>query len=143
VNECRGLTRPSLQLTGLAIALAVGVRARALAADQIDEALSSAGKVWYEKYCTPCHGPGGAPGSAVSHVTKQPVDLRTYVQSHGGKFPAADWLAVIADTRPASVHAKVWNTIKQAQAGSTVQNEPAARGVVGSIAVYIISIQKK
>jgi hypothetical protein len=82
------------------------------------------------------HGPGGAPGSAVSHATKQPVDLRTYVQSHGGKFPAADWLAVIADIRPASVHAKVWKTIKQAQAGSTVQNEPAARGVVGSIALY-------
>src|SRR5262249_26572406 len=87
------------------------------------------------------HGPGGAPGTAVSRATKQPVDLRTYVQSHGGKFPAADWLAVIADTRPASLHASVWNAIKKSQ-GGRVQEEAAARGVVGSIALYIISTQQ-
>jgi hypothetical protein len=64
------------------------------------------------------------------------------VKGHGGKFPAADWLAVIADTRPASVHSRVWETIKQAQAGM-VQNDAAARGVVGSIARYVMSIQTK
>jgi hypothetical protein len=117
------------------------MRGQALAADQLDEAMTSAGKVWYDRYCTPCHGPGGAPGTAVSRTTKQPVDLRTYVQSHGGKFPAADWLAVIADTRPASLHASVWNAIKKSQ-GGRVQEEAAARGVVGSIALYVISIQQ-
>ena len=145
MKESRGASRPSLGWVALSVALA-GIGGRALAADDIDDALSNAGKVWYDKYCTPCHGPGGAPGSgagaAVARATKQPVDLRTYVKSHGGKFPAADWLAVIADTRPASVHTEVWEKIKDAQAGM-VQNEAAARGVVGSIARYVNSIQIK
>ena len=136
----RGITRGTLRLIAPAIALAVIMGSRAFAADEIDEALSSAGKVWYGKYCTPCHGPDGAPGNAVYKATKQLVDLRTYVQHHGGKFPAADWLAVIAETRPASVHAKVWESIKRAQAGMP-GNTAAARGVVGSIARYVMSIQ--
>jgi mono/diheme cytochrome c family protein len=140
VKERHGVTRLGFQLVALAITLAAG--GRTLAADQIDDALSNAGKVWYDKYCTPCHGPGGAPGDAVSRTTEQPVDLRTYVQRHGGKFPAADWLAVIADKRPASVHAAVWETINQSQ-GGRAQGEAAARGVVGSIARYVISIQTK
>jgi hypothetical protein len=138
VKESRGATRRSFQLISLAVTLATGLGGRALAADQIDDVLSNAGKVWYDKYCTPCHGPGGAPGEAVSRATKQPVDLRTYVQSHGGKFPAKDWLAVIAGNRPASVHAPVWETIMKSQGGET-----AGRGVVGSIARYVISIQTK
>jgi mono/diheme cytochrome c family protein len=142
VKESRGVTRLSFQLVSLAITLATGLGGRALAADQIDDALSNAGKVWYDKYCTPCHGPGGAPGEAVSRATKQPVDLRTYVQSHGGKFPASDWLAVIADRRPGSVHTAVWDAIKKSQ-GGRVQEEAAARGVVASIARYVISIQTK
>jgi mono/diheme cytochrome c family protein len=140
MKRSRGVARPSLQL--VAIALAVGIVGEARAADDIDEALSSAGKVWYDKYCMPCHGPGGAPGTAVASATKQPIDLRTYVKRHGGKFPAADWLAVIADTRPASVHAAVWDTIKQAQVGA-LQNDAAARGVVSAIARYVNSIQTK
>jgi hypothetical protein len=142
VKERARLRRASSSLTMLAIAFAVGTASRALAADDIEDALSGAGKVWYDKYCTPCHGPGGAPGNAVSRATKQPVDLRTYVRGHGGKFPAADWLAVIADTRPASVHSDVWQTIQRGQTGA-VANEAAARGVVGSIARYVISIQAK
>ena len=140
MRDSRGVRGPSL--VALAIALAVVTDGRALGADQIEDALSNAGKVWYDKYCTPCHGPGGVPGNAVSSASKQPVDLRTYVQRHAGKFPAADWLAVIADARPASVHSRVWETIRQAQAGM-VQNDAAARGVVGSIARYIVSIQTK
>ena len=38
------------------------------------------GRLWYEKYCTPCHGQGGAPGSAVFSNSKEPVDLRVYDQ---------------------------------------------------------------
>lgn len=141
MNESRRVTRSGMALVALAIVLTVGIGSRALAADQIDEALSGAGKVWYEKYCTPCHGPGGAPGDAVSSATKQPVDLRGYVKRHGGKFPAADWLAVLADTRPGGVHAKVWETIQRDQTG-TAQNA-AARGVVGAVARYVRSIQAK
>jgi len=142
VKEGRGVMRHSFQLVSLAVTLAIGLGGRALAADQIDDVLSNAGKVWYDKYCTPCHGPGGAPGEAVFRATKQPVDLRTYVQRHGGKFPAQDWLAVIAGNRPGSVHTPVWEAIKNDQ-GGRVQSDAAARGVVGSIARYIISIQTK
>jgi mono/diheme cytochrome c family protein len=140
VTKSRRGAGPSRLLVALAIAFAIAAGDRAVAADEIDDALSSAGKVWYDKYCTPCHGPGGGPGTAVSRASKQPVDLRTYVKAHGGKFPAADWLAVIADTRPANVHTPVWETIRRAQSGM-IQNEAAARGVVGSIARYVISIQ--
>ncbi len=49
---------------------------------------------------------------------------------------------MIADTRPASVHSKVWETIRDAQ-GGTAEREAAARGVVGSIARYVNSIQAK
>lgn len=140
MTERRGVR---LELLALAVALEmVGTSGRVFAADQIDDALSSAGKVWYDKYCTPCHGAGGAPGTAVARATNKPVDLRVYVKNHGGKFPAADWLAIIADTRPASVHADVWDTIKRSQVGMT-QDEAAARGVVGSIARYVNSIQTK
>ena len=140
MKERHGVGRLGFLLAALSIVLAAG--GRVLAADQIDDALSSAGKVWYDQYCTPCHGPGGAPGDAVSRTTKQPVDLRTYVQRHGGKFPASDWLAVIADRRPTSVHAAVWKKIVESQ-GGRVQGEAAARGVVGSIARYVLSIQTK
>ena len=142
MKDRHGVAALSVQLLSLAIALALGTTGRALAADQIDEALISAGRVWYDKYCTPCHGPDGAPGDAISRATKRPVDLRTYVLDHGGKFPAADWLGVIADTRPASVHASVWKRIRQGQTG-TIGNEAAARGLVGSIARYIASVQTK
>jgi hypothetical protein len=83
----------------------------------------------------------GAPGKAVFRATNE-LDLRTYVQRHDGTFPAHDWLAVIADARPGGEHAKVWRTIQQAQAGS-VGKDAAARGVLGSIARYIVSVQTK
>ena len=140
MKQCCRVTRPGFQLVALAIAVAVGMCGKVSAADEVDEALSRAGKVWYDKYCAPCHGPGGAPGNAVASATKRPVDLRTYVKGHGGKFPAADWLAIIADTRPASVHAPVWDTIKQAQAGA-LEGDAAARGIVSAIARYVNSIQ--
>jgi len=124
------------------ISLTVVAGGRAFAANEIDQVLSSAGKVWYDKYCTPCHGPGGAPGDAVSSTTKKPVDLRTYVARYGGKFPAARWLQIIAGSRPGNVHTKVWETIKADQP-NTVANDATARGAVGSIARYVMSIQQK
>jgi hypothetical protein len=141
--DSRGIAR--IGLAGLAIALVVGVGGRALAQDQVDDALSSAGKVWYDRYCTPCHGPGGSPGTAVSRTTKQPVDLRTYVQSHGGSFPTTDWIAVVTDSRPASVHARVWERIRRDQAAGSrsSRSEAVARGTVGLIARYVNSIQTK
>lgn len=140
MERCR-IGRTSFQVVVLTIALALGMSGRSLAADDIDDALSGAGKVWYDKYCTPCHGAGGAPGEAVYSASKKPVDLREYVKLHGGKFPAADWLSVMADVRPASVHAKVWENIQRDQ--TSVSQDVAARGVLGSIARYVISIQAK
>jgi hypothetical protein len=78
----------------------------------------------------------------VSTATKAPVDLRTYVANHGGKFPVNDWLAVIADARPGGVHAKVWQSIEAGQPG-VVGKDAAARGVLASIARYILSVQTK
>ena len=140
MGERRGVARATFRVAARAVALAVVMGAPALAEDQIDDVLAHAGKGWYDKYCTRCHGPGGAPGKAVSSATKQPVDLRNYMERHGGKFPAADWLAVITDARPSSVHADVWETIKREQTGPS--QDATSRGIVGSIARYVRSIQK-
>ena len=99
------------------------------------------GGIWYEQYCTPCHGPGGAPGSAVFVATKQPVDLRTYVQRHGGKFPAGDWLMVVMAEPLQNPHTEIWQRIRQDEGGAN--SEIGARGKVRSIADYILSIQAK
>ena len=127
-NPCARLLLPL-------IALGIGYTAIARADDEIDRVLAESGKVRYAQYCTPCHGAGGAPGTAN-------VDLRTYVARHGGKFPAADWLAIIADTRPGSVHADVWERIRREQTGGT-DASIVARGIVGQIARYVNSIQSK
>ena len=100
-------------LLGLLIALGadwvVPNRARA-EGDEVQKARVEAGRFWYEKYCTPCHGAGGAPGKAVYRANKQPVDLRSYVQRHGGAFPAADWIAAVFSPNPTRTHGKVWRT---------------------------------
>ena len=98
--------------------------------------------ILYDKYCTPCHGPGGAPGSAVFVKSKEPVDLRTYVQRHGGKFPSGDWLSVVFGQPPHNPHTAVWERIRRDEGGGT-GSEAVARGKVRSIADYILSIQTK
>jgi hypothetical protein len=100
------------------------------------------GRIWYDKYCTPCHGVGGAPGSAVFATSKQPVDLRTYVQRHGGTFPAGEWLMVVVAEPLHNPHTEVWERIKHDEGGGT-NSEVGARGKVRSIADYVLSIQTK
>ncbi len=130
----------------IALVVAVGggwvVPNCARAQDELQKARGEAGRIWYEKYCTPCHSKGGAPGSAVYRDSKQPVDLRTYVQRHGGKFPAGDWLAVVFTPQPGGTHTKVWEKIRRAQAPSQYP-DTVARGVVAMIADYVISVQTK
>ncbi len=110
--------------------------------DELQKALSEAGQIWYDKYCTTCHGKGGAPGSAVYPDSKQPVDLRTYVQRHGGKFPAGEWIAIVAGSPRSPVHSEVWEEIRRHQA-STASGNAEARGIVVVIAEYVISLQTK
>ncbi len=117
------------------VACGIGVAIPARAEDEVDRVLAENGKMRYDQYCTSCHGKDGAPGE------KAKTDLRTYVKRHGGKFPASDWIAVITDTRPASVHTAVWEQAKKDQVGTNA--DVAARGMVGQIARYIISIQSK
>ena len=99
------------------------------------------GRILYEKYCTPCHGPGGAPGSAVFVASKQRVDLRTYVQRNGGKFPSGDWLSVVFGQPPHNPHTAIWERIRRDEVGTG--GETGARGKVRSIADFILSIQAK
>lgn len=98
------------------------------------------GRIWYEKYCTPCHGVGGGPGEASFVATKQPIDLRTYVHRHGDKFPAADWLMVVINKPPQNPHTRVWEELRRHEGGG-IADEAATRGKVRSIAEYIMSIQ--
>ena len=93
---------------------------RVLAADDFETVHAEAGRHWYDKYCVPCHGAAGAPGSAVYPDTKKPVDLRDYVQRHGGKFPAAQWISVVTTDNPMLIHTKVWQQIRDAQARNDI-----------------------
>jgi len=113
--------------------------------DTMDQVRAQAGKVWYEKYCTPCHGPGGAPGSAVYSTSQKPVDLRQYVALHGGKFPAGQWIEIVSVERPGAVHTETWHRIRDDQqlGAGGVSAETVGRGIVANIAAYIRSVQAK
>jgi hypothetical protein len=91
----------------------------------------------------PCHGQAGAPGSAAYPGDKERVDLRTYVQRHGGKFPAGAWLAIVDGAPQSPVHSEVWEKIRRQHQTSAPSGNTVARGIVASIAQYIISVQTK
>lgn len=111
-------------------------------AQESSSSTPGSGRIWYEKYCTPCHGVGGAPGEAEFATSQQPVDLRTYVERHGGKFPAGEWLMVVVGEPLHNPHTEVLERIRYDRGGGE-SSEAAARARVRSIADYIISIQAK
>ena len=137
--------RAALGVMAFLVALGGGwiVPNRARAEDELQKARSEAGQVWYEAYCTPCHGKGGAPGSATYPKTKEPVDLRTYVQRNGGKFPAGEWIAIVGGSPRSPIHTDVWEKIRRKHQTSVASGNAAARGIVVSIAEYVISLQTK
>jgi hypothetical protein len=124
--------------TALAIAL-LGAPRSMRAADDFDKVHAEAGRLWYDKYRTPCHGPAGVPGTAVYADTRKPVDLRNYSQRNSGKFPAARWIAVVTTDNPTQLHTEVWYRIRDAQGGVAFA-DAGGRAVVASIASYIRSI---
>jgi mono/diheme cytochrome c family protein len=136
------ITGLACRLSAAAIGLLIAGVPVAAADDLLQQAHAAAGRVWYDKYCTPCHGPGGGPGSAVYRVGDKPVDLRRYVAGHQGQFPAHEWIAVVEHVDLTSPHADVWEQMRTAQAGTSAQGA-AARGIVVLIADYIISVQTK
>ncbi len=138
--------RLSAAAIGVLIAGVPVASAKNAAENAIDQAHVAAGRVWYDKYCMSCHGPGGGPGSAVYRGTDKKVDLRRYVARNNG-FPAHEWIAVVEHVDLTSPHFEVWEQIRTAQAGSvqpgTSSQGAAARGVVALIADYIIAVQTK
>ncbi len=133
-------------VSGLVLVVIVGCLTcpRSYAADEVQDARVQKGKLWYDKYCTPCHGAGGTPGSAVFAATKKPIDLRTYARRNGGKFPSERWWDYVFSSRPGGVHAKVWQRIRNDQNETEeVERDISARGVVANIEMYVVSIQNK
>jgi len=130
----------------LAVALIVGCLAplRSYAGDEVRDARIEKGKLWYERYCTPCHGAGGTPGSAVFAATKKPVDLRTIAQRNGGNFPSVKWWDFVFSSQPRGVHAEAWERIRNNQTETVeVERDVAAHGVAANIEYYVESIQHK
>jgi hypothetical protein len=144
-RESKSRAWVSIRVMVLVVALggAWVVPNRARAEDELQKARSEAGRVWYDKYCTPCHGAGGAPGKAVYPDSKQPVDLRVYVQRHGGKFPAGNWLSVVSGSPTNRIHSEVWGKIRRQHQTSAASGNIEARGIVASIAEYVMSVQTK
>ncbi len=149
MSEARAsMSRAWVPIRVMALVLALGggwvLPNCARADDELQKARAEAGRVWYDRYCRPCHGPGGAPGTALSPDNKQPVDLRVYVQRHGGKFPAGQWLSVVFGPQPGITHhAEVWNKIRSQHKMEGPYSDVVARGIVASIADYVISVQTK
>jgi len=139
-----GKTRVGARALSLTIALiATGVPSSVICAEiELQQAHAAAGKIWYEKYCASCHGQGGGPGSAIYRGSDRPVDLRTYMKRNNGIFPAVEWIAVVEHVDLSSPHAAVWERIRTDQEGGAGQGA-VARGIVASIADYIISVQTK
>ena len=106
--------------------------------------VSEAGHVWYD---TVLHAVPWTKrvrlGSAVYPDSKQPVDLGMYVQRHGGKFPAAEWIAIVGGSPRSPVHSEVWEEIRRQHQTSAPSGNAEARGIVVSIAEYVISLQSK
>ncbi len=131
-------------VTGLAVVMIVAcvTPLRSDAGDEVRDARVQKGSVWYERYCTPCHGAGGGPGSAVFPDTSKPVDLRTYERRNGGSFPSWMWWDVTFGSQPGAVHTGVWERIRKEQR-EAVDPDITARGVVANIEQYVRSIQHK
>ncbi len=115
---------------------------RSYAGEEVGDPRIEKGRVSYEKYCTPCHGAGGAPGSAVFAATKKPVDVRTFAERNGGNFPTGRWWDVAFSPKPGNVHAKVWERIHNDQR-DTAERDAVTRSVIVNIEDYVISIQNK
>jgi mono/diheme cytochrome c family protein len=141
-------------VAGVAAIMVVGcvTALRSYAGDEVQDARVQKGKSSYETYCTPCHGAGGAPGSAKFPGTKKPIDLRTYQQRNGGDFPSWRWWDVTFSPQPGAVHTEVWERIRNDQSepedGETDRSREyvrdiLSRGVVVNIEMYVMSIQKK
>ena len=75
--------------------------------------------------------------------SKQPVDLRRYVQRHGGKFPSRDWLVVVFTDPVRNTHGVVWQKIRSDEGGATAEGQTVAAGIVAAIADYVVSVQAK
>jgi hypothetical protein len=131
-------------VSALAVVVIVGclTASRSYAGNEIQDLRVQKGKLSYDKYCTPCHGAGGTPGSAVFAATKKPIDLRTYQQRNGGTFPSGRWWDVTFSPQPGAVHTRVWERIRNDQT-DPFDRDIAARGVVADIETYVMSIQKK
>jgi mono/diheme cytochrome c family protein len=127
--------------TVLAIALIGGLPHGVRAEGDLERIQAEAGRQWYDKYCTPCHGAAGAPGSAVFADSKKPVDLRDYVQRNGGRFPAERWISIVTTDNPTQVHTEVWRRLRADQ-GTAISSDVAGRAAVVSIAQYVRSIQQ-
>ena len=131
-------------VSGLVLVVIVGCLTplRSYAGDEVQDGRAQQGKLWYDKYCTPCHGAGGAPGSAVFAATKKPIDLRTYAQRNGGRFPSERWWDLVFSYRPRGVHADVWQRIRNDQKETVeVERDITAHTVVANIEFYVVSIQ--
>jgi len=141
-------------VTGVAVLAIVGcvTSLPSYAGGEAQDARIQKGTLYYAEYCTPCHGAGGTPGSAVFAATKKPIDLRTYQQRNGGSFPSGKWWAVTFNPQASAVHTGVWEKIRNNQSktedGKTdlsreIERDITGRGVVANIEMYVMSIQKK
>ena len=103
------------------------------------------GKQMYREYCASCHGPEGRGRGPVAVVLrKQPPNLTTLAQRHGGTFPE-DYVSSVLRFGPAfSAHGSsempVWGPIFQYFEN---YNEAAVRQRIKNLCDFLKSIQEE
>ena len=143
-DEVRKPMKPIVTALAIVVIVVCLTPLRSYAGDEVPDARVQKGRMSYDKYCTPCHGAGGRPGSAVFAVTKKPIDLRTIAQRNGGTFPSMRWWDFVFSSQPRGVHAESWERIRNDQSETVkVERDMTAHGVVARIEYYVESIQNK
>jgi len=101
----------------------------------------------YLEACASCHGSGGTgDGPAAPALAVPPSDLTLLARRHGGKFPRARVLAMLAGELPIPAHGSrempVWSQRFDAQSGGTAAASIYARRRLEMLARYLESLQR-
>lgn len=127
-------------LIALAIVMAPGTRVRAQHAE-------TAGRQFFERYCSACHGMDGkGHGPVASALRTPPADLTQIAKRRGGKFPVAEIAAYIDGRTEVRAHGSrdmpVWGERFSEQVGSGSLGEEVVRGNLLILIQYLQSLQQ-
>jgi mono/diheme cytochrome c family protein len=145
------MAKDGLCVLGVAALVLAGALLSAAPVQGARASYSSAGQMYYMRYCATCHGKEGKGNGPLSTQLKKPAsDLTTLSKTHGGKFPYNEVLGILDGEEPFPAHGSAempaWGDTFQADVGTgggDAAAEAAVRGRLMLITDYLRSIQQK